>query len=126
MTDEKVKVVAAVWETEFIKFLAALAILHNRTILNNRMNSSFSSNHPNAINPILQIIQVQNSWSTVYCLYSISNLISDHYTYTKYLFSNAMLINFNSIGCRTRCQGCCETCQVGEMQEGVAPGGLPG
>ena len=84
MTDEKVKVVAAVWETEFIKFLAALAILHNRTILNNRMNSSFSSNHPNAINPILQIIQVQNSWSTVYCLYSISNLISDHNTPNTY------------------------------------------
>ena len=40
-TDEKAKVVAFVWGEEFIKFLAALAILP-RTIWKNRMNSSFS------------------------------------------------------------------------------------
>ena len=31
------KVVASVWGTEFIQFLAALAVLH-RTILNNRLH----------------------------------------------------------------------------------------
>ena len=36
-TEEKAKVVAAVWGTEFIKFLAALAIFH-QTDLKNRMN----------------------------------------------------------------------------------------
>ena len=35
-----------------------------RTILKNRMNSSFSSNHPGAIHPILQIVLVQNSQRT--------------------------------------------------------------
>ena len=54
-TEEKAKVVAAVWRTEFIPFLATLAIC-SRTILKNRMNSSFSSYHPGAIHPILQII----------------------------------------------------------------------
>ena len=39
-TEEKAKVVAAVLGAEFIKFLAALAILP-RTILKNRMNSFF-------------------------------------------------------------------------------------
>ena len=47
-TEEKAKVVAAVWRTEFIQFLAALVILHQDN-LNNRRNSSFSSNHPAAI-----------------------------------------------------------------------------
>ena len=36
-TEEKAKVVASVWGTEFIQLLAALAVL-SRTILNNRMN----------------------------------------------------------------------------------------
>ena len=36
-TEEKAKVVAPVWEEEFIQFLAAIAVLP-RTILNNRMN----------------------------------------------------------------------------------------
>ena len=36
-TEEKAKVVAAVWGTEFIKFLAALADC-TRTILKNGMN----------------------------------------------------------------------------------------
>ena len=40
-TEEKAKVVVSVWGEEFIQFLAATAILP-RTILNNRMNSSFS------------------------------------------------------------------------------------
>ena len=40
-TEEKAKVVASVWGEEFIQFLAALAVLP-RTILKNRMNSSFS------------------------------------------------------------------------------------
>ena len=35
-TEEKAKVVAAVWGTEFIRFLAALAILHHDD-LKNRM-----------------------------------------------------------------------------------------
>ena len=40
-TEEKAKVVASfLWE-EFIKFVAALAVLP-RTMLNNRMNSSIS------------------------------------------------------------------------------------
>ena len=39
-TEEKAKVVAAVWGTEFVQFLAALAILHYRKILKNGMNSS--------------------------------------------------------------------------------------
>ena len=39
-TEEKAKVVASVWGQEFIQFLAMLAILP-RTILWNRMNSSF-------------------------------------------------------------------------------------
>ena len=56
-------VVAAVWGTEFIKFLAALAIWLFRTwiILKNRGNLSFSFNLPGAIHPILQIVLVQNS-----------------------------------------------------------------
>ena len=47
-TEEKANVVAAVWGTEFVQFLAAQAILHYRTISKNRMNSSFSSNYPGA------------------------------------------------------------------------------
>ena len=41
-TEEKAKVVAAVWDTEIIKFLAVLAILHQDDLMN-RMNLSFSS-----------------------------------------------------------------------------------
>ena len=41
-------------------FLAALAFLH-KDDLKNRMNSSFSSDYPGAINPFLHIILVQNS-----------------------------------------------------------------
>ena len=46
-TEEKSKVVAAVCVTEFVQFLAALAILHQDN-LKNRWNSSFSSYHPGA------------------------------------------------------------------------------
>ena len=46
-TEEKGNVVAAVWGTEFIQFLAALAIL-NQDDLKNMMNASFSSYHPGA------------------------------------------------------------------------------
>ena len=40
-TEEKAKVVAVVWGREFMKFLSALAILHQDD-LKNRTNSSFS------------------------------------------------------------------------------------
>ena len=36
-TEEKAKIVASVWGEDFIKFLAALAVLP-KTILKNRMN----------------------------------------------------------------------------------------
>ena len=48
-TEEKSKVVAAVWGTEVIQILAALAILRIA-------NSSFSTIHHDAICPILPII----------------------------------------------------------------------
>ena len=52
-TEEKAKVIAAVWEAAF-KFLVALAILPGE-ILKNRMYSIhlFFSNHPGAIDPFL-------------------------------------------------------------------------
>ena len=63
-TEEKAKVVAAVWGTELIRFLAMLAILHQDD-LKKGMNSSYSSCRPGAIHPtihpILQIVLVQNS-----------------------------------------------------------------
>ena len=58
-TEERAKVVAAVWGTGFIQFLAALAVF-SRTILKNRMNSSFASNHFGAIHLILQIVAVHH------------------------------------------------------------------
>ena len=76
-TEEKAKVVAAVWVTELIQFLAALDILHQDD-LKKRINSSYSSNSPcanqiksslcnssyssnrlYAIHPIFQILLVQ-------------------------------------------------------------------
>ena len=51
-TEEKAKVVAGVWGTKCIKFLVALAILHQDN-LKNRMNSSFSSYPPGEIHPFL-------------------------------------------------------------------------
>ena len=53
--EEKAKVVTAVWGITFIQFLAVLVIL-NHVDLKNRMNSSFSSCHPGAINPFLHVI----------------------------------------------------------------------
>ena len=52
---QKAKIVAADWGTEFIQFLTPLAISCTMTILKNRINSSFSSNHPGTIHPIHQI-----------------------------------------------------------------------
>ena len=52
---------AAVWGTEVIQFLAALAILH-RDDLTKRINSSFYLYPPGAIYPFLHIIRVKNSW----------------------------------------------------------------
>ena len=46
-TEEKAKVVAAVWGTEFIKFFTTLAILHQDD-MKKRMNSSYSSKRPGA------------------------------------------------------------------------------
>ena len=60
-TEEKTKVVAFVGGQNWLmKFLAALAILP-RTILKNRMNSSFLSNHPVANHPIIQIVQCKTA-----------------------------------------------------------------
>ena len=49
----------AVWRTEYVQFPAALAILLHHD-LKKRTYSSFSSYHPGAIPPFLQIILVQN------------------------------------------------------------------
>ena len=46
------------WQNIHIQFHAA-QLFCTRTILKNRINSSFSSNNPGAIHPILQIIMVQ-------------------------------------------------------------------
>ena len=59
-TEEKAKVVAAIWGTECMQFLVALAVFH-QVDLKNRMNLSFSSYHPSAIHPFLHVILVQNS-----------------------------------------------------------------
>ena len=55
-TEEKAKVVAAFWGTEF---LAALAVFHldSNTILDAFI---ISSHHPGAIHPILPFVRVQN------------------------------------------------------------------
>ena len=59
-TEEKAKVVAAVWGEEFIQLLAALAILP-RTIWRTGWIHPFVSNHPGAIHPILQIVQCKTA-----------------------------------------------------------------
>ena len=69
-TEEKAKVVAAVFGREFIKFLAALAILHKDN-LKNRMNSSFSSYHPGLIHSFLRIILVQNFSAARDCIHFV-------------------------------------------------------
>ena len=87
--EDKTKVVAAVLGTEFIQFLAALAISHQDD-LKNKMNSSFSSYHPGAIHSFLHM--VQNKWCVkklkefcppscsddlclVFCIYPSSSLL---------------------------------------------------
>ena len=58
-TEEKANVVlAAVWGTELIQFLAAVAILHQDDYKKG-MNSSYSSYRPGAINPMPHIVLVQ-------------------------------------------------------------------
>ena len=75
--EEKAKVVAAVGGTEFIQFLAALAILHQE-VLNNRRNSSFffisswcrssfSSYHPGASHPFL-LVQLNPFLHIILCI----------------------------------------------------------
>ena len=70
--EEKAKVVAVVWGTELIEFLAALAILHQDD-MKKGMNSSYSSYHPGAIHPVLHIFLVQlillikQSWCKITC-----------------------------------------------------------
>ena len=54
-SEEKAKVVVALWEAECIQFLAAPAILHYRMILKKRIILA------GPIHPILQMAQVQNS-----------------------------------------------------------------
>ena len=56
-------IVAAVWGTEFIPVLAALAVLP-RKILKSRMNHPFLSNHPGAIIPILESVQCKTASAT--------------------------------------------------------------
>ena len=58
-TEEKAKVVAGVWGIVLIKFLAAIAILHQDD-LNKGMSSSYSSYLLGAIHPILQIFLLQS------------------------------------------------------------------
>ena len=59
-TEEEAKVVAVVWGTELIQFLAALSILHQDD-LKNSMQSSYSSTCPGANHPFLQLVLVKNS-----------------------------------------------------------------
>ena len=54
-TEEKSKILAAVWRTEWIRFIAALAMLQEKD------EFIVSSNRPGAIHPICQIVLVQNS-----------------------------------------------------------------
>ena len=55
-TEEKAKVVAAVWGAHNLSNSLPCKLFCTRTILKNMINSSFSSNHPRAIHHILQII----------------------------------------------------------------------
>ena len=59
-TEEKAKVVVAVWGIELIQFLVMLANLHQAD-LKYGMKSSCSSYRPGAIHPIHQIVLKQNS-----------------------------------------------------------------
>ena len=57
-TEDKAKVVAAVWGTAQIQFLAAPTILHQDDI-NKGMNSSYSAYNPGTMHPILHIVLEQ-------------------------------------------------------------------
>ena len=57
-TEEKAKIVTAVWGTTCIQILVALAIFHQEDF-KNRMNLSFYSYHPGVIHAFLHIILVQ-------------------------------------------------------------------
>ena len=56
-TEEKAKVVAAIWGTELIQFLAALAILHQDD-MKKGMNLCYSQYRPGAVHSILHIVLV--------------------------------------------------------------------
>ena len=58
-TDEKVKVVAAVWRTELLHSVWELTILHQDD-LKKGMDSSYSLYCRGATHPFLQIVLVQN------------------------------------------------------------------
>ena len=86
-TEEKAKVLAAVWGQNLFNSLPR-ELFCAGTILKNRMNSSFTSNHPGAIHPILQIVLVQNSYSTA------RNLINSvpHTAATTFAFSSVFIL----------------------------------
>ena len=67
------------------KFLAALAILHQDD-LKKRMISSYSSNRPGTINPILQIFLVKNSIARQ----GIESILSP--AATTFVFSSSVFI----------------------------------
>ena len=56
-TEEKAKVVAAIWGTKLIQFLAALAILHQDD-MKKGMNLCYSQYRPSAVHSILHIVLV--------------------------------------------------------------------
>ena len=67
----------SVWGEECIQFIAVLAILP-RTIMKNRLNASFFSNHPGAIHPIFksssakQLARQGDDLCLFFCLYPSS------------------------------------------------------
>ena len=60
LTEEKTKVVAAVWGTEFIRILAALAILHQND-MKKEINCTRMIWRKGWIHPLIQIVLVQNT-----------------------------------------------------------------
>ena len=58
-TEDKAKVVASVWGTEFIHFLAVLAVLHQDD-MNKRVNCTRVIYGKGGIHPTLQIVLVEN------------------------------------------------------------------
>ena len=60
-TEEKAKVVAISWGTEFIQFFAALAILHQDELKNRTICAFYSLTRLGVNQSILQIVQVKNS-----------------------------------------------------------------